>query len=555
MIAALPENEAERLEALYATELLDTLPEQDFDDLTRLAATICGTPIALVTLLDEHRQWFKSRIGVDVPETSRDVAFCAHAILQPNVFVVSDATKDRRFSANPFVTGEPNVRFYAGVPLETESGHRLGTLCVIDSIPRKLSQEHQNALSILARQVMTHINLRRRTRDLERAFGERDLVEQELRSSQNLFNAFMDHGPFLGFVKDVEGRWIYYNRRTADCFGISRDGWLGKTDAELWPEELARKLRSDDLQVLAQEGTVVIEEQTDTSTQKGVQWRTYKFPITDPAGRRYLAGVCVDITKDKEASEQILRYQEELEIANTKLTEISVTDSLTGLRNRRAFEGALDREFENARYHGTELSLLLLDVDNFKGINDRFGHVGGDRVLQHIADSLRRSFRGTDLVARYGGEEFAVLLPDTGGSAACDLATQLCQRLPEVQFQQTRITVSIGVITMQPEIRDADHLVRLADEALYRAKHEGKNRVVCAGATSTQSPVVLANSSHPAAVEYREALATTQALDLDGCHEDETSYRPARTMMWFIGFNSAALGLWFAVRETCRLLR
>jgi anti-sigma regulatory factor (Ser/Thr protein kinase) len=154
-------DEAARLKALHHYRILDTDPEQAFDDLTLLASQICGTPMALISLVDEDRQWFKSRIGIDVAETARSISFCAHAIQKPELMIVPDTLSDGRFRDNPMVVGDPHVRFYAGAPLVTREGEALGTLCVIDREPRTLSQGQKDALDALRRQAQAQLELRR----------------------------------------------------------------------------------------------------------------------------------------------------------------------------------------------------------------------------------------------------------------------------------------------------------------------------------------------------------------------------------------------------------
>src|SRR2546423_2964849 len=154
MSAPIPLNEVKRLKVLWQYEVLDTVPEEVFDDLTELAARICEAPIALITLVDEKRQWFKSKVGLTTKETSRDISFCGHAIAQSDLFIVPDATLDKRFAENPLVTTDPKIRFYAGAPLITPDGHALGTLCVIDKVPRELSHGQRQGLKVLARHVM-----------------------------------------------------------------------------------------------------------------------------------------------------------------------------------------------------------------------------------------------------------------------------------------------------------------------------------------------------------------------------------------------------------------
>jgi GAF domain-containing protein len=172
MSAPIPKNEARRIAVLWQYDVLDTVPEEVFDELADLAALICGAPVALISLVDENRQWFKAKVGVTISETGRDISLCAHAILQKDLFIVPDATLDERFKNNPLVTASPKIRFYAGAPLISPGGHALGTLCVLDKVPRELTEDQKSALRILARHVMAQLELRRHALELAGARAE-----------------------------------------------------------------------------------------------------------------------------------------------------------------------------------------------------------------------------------------------------------------------------------------------------------------------------------------------------------------------------------------------
>jgi signal transduction histidine kinase/ActR/RegA family two-component response regulator len=182
----LPANEADRLAALDQSKLLDTASEAVFDDITRWAAQLCHVPIAFISLIDADRQWFKSKVGLTLTEIARDVSFCAHAILQPDeLFIVPDTLADERFAANPLVIADPPIRFYAGLPLVIDGGYALGTLCVLDYIPRQLTAEQITALQALCRAVITEIQLRRNVEILSQALSERDQARAALQKTKD----------------------------------------------------------------------------------------------------------------------------------------------------------------------------------------------------------------------------------------------------------------------------------------------------------------------------------------------------------------------------------
>ncbi|MES2408144.1 MAG: PAS domain S-box protein [Pseudomonadota bacterium] len=235
--APIKNNEAARLAALRQYDILDTPTEAEFDDFTRLASQICGTPIALISLVDDKRQWFKSRHGIDVPETPRDISFCGHAIHEQEIFEIPNALEDERFRDNPLVTSDPNIRFYAGAPLRTSDGHGIGTLCVIDSVPHKLTEAQRDALTILSRLVIRRLELR-------------DAINRESRLNEELNRLttrleIATHTARVGIWDyEVDSNSLVWDETMYRIYGIQETDFDNTFDAwksSLHPDDQARK--------------------------------------------------------------------------------------------------------------------------------------------------------------------------------------------------------------------------------------------------------------------------------------------------------------------------
>ncbi|TNJ11833.1 GGDEF domain-containing protein [Aeromonas veronii] len=309
-----PDNERLRLDALRRLAILDSPAEERFDRITRMARNMFDVPIALISLVDENRQWFKSCCGLSVLETPREISFCGHAILGEELFVVEDAAQDPRFSDNPLVTGEPHIRFYAGHPLEVGNGLKLGTLCIIDSKPRVFSPRDQALLADLA-----------------------SMVESELRAVQ-----------------------------------------------------------------------------------------------------------------------------------------MATIDELTGITNRRGFMLLAEKSLKYAFRIKAPATLLFLDLNHFKMINDKFGHDTGDDALQQMAELLCRVFRDADIFARLGGDEFVVLLPSTDREHWQRIKERLNNVLSDFNKHSGKpyqLSCSLGIVTYDASMPpDLDKLLRQADEDMYARK-------------------------------------------------------------------------------------
>ena len=234
--APLAPDEADRQRALDGLELLDTPAEQEFDDITLLASFICGTPIALISLIDRGRQWFKSRVGIDIAETPRDIALCSHAILGDDVFEVTDASVDKRFTDNPVVTGDLHLRFYAGVPLKTSDNHNVGTLCVIDREPRRLSEPQRDALKALGRQIMRLVELRQSTR-------RQTALRKQLVSETALSRAIVESAGTAIISTNLDGTIQAFNPAAEELLGYTAGEMVGTVTPEVFHDagEVARR--------------------------------------------------------------------------------------------------------------------------------------------------------------------------------------------------------------------------------------------------------------------------------------------------------------------------
>ena len=296
-----PDAEDARLAALHAYSVLDTLPEEEYSDIARLASHICQTSVALISLIDSDRQWFKAAVGVELTQSPRDISFCAHTILQEDVLQVSDMHEDARFLDNPFVTSH-GVRFYAGAPLRTPDGHAVGSLCVLDRQPRTLSAEQKDALLALARQVMGHLELRRTL-----------AAQRELHASMQ---AVMDGTADAIFLKDLHGRYNLINAAGARLIGRPIAEIIGRDDAQLFPPTVAAQTQAHDRQVLE---TGLSHTYEDTELVGGAS-RTYlstKDVCRDAEGAAIgVIGIARDITERKKVDERLRLLQTAVENAN-----------------------------------------------------------------------------------------------------------------------------------------------------------------------------------------------------------------------------------------------
>jgi PAS domain S-box-containing protein len=301
-----PPNEKLRLEALRRYHILDTPPDQEFDELVQLASRICSAPIAAITLIDENRQWLKAKVGLDIDETPRDLAFCAHAILQKELLIVPDAMADNRFSENPLVKGEPYIRFYAGAPLITSDGLPLGSLCVIDRRRRELTQKQVEALRVLSHQAVTLLEFKRTRELLRGTLAESKMKEDELRASEEFKTRMIESSLDCIKVLDLDGRLLSMNAggmRTleiCDFATVANSKWV-----EFWQGEDREKAMVA-IQSAINGGSSRFTGFCPTAGGKPMWWDVVVNPILNAEGEpERLLAVSRDITEQKRAEHAI----------------------------------------------------------------------------------------------------------------------------------------------------------------------------------------------------------------------------------------------------------
>lgn len=317
MTSLKPSDDATRLENLRRYQVLDTEPEQLYDDFTELAAQICDTPISLISLVDEDRQWFKSKVGLHVEETPREHAFCNHALPNPDeILIVKNALEDERFADNPLVLGEPHIRYYAGAPLVADDGYAIGTLCVIDQKPRELTDPQLAALQILARQVVSQMEAQLNLKLLNDAALE---LEIERRETQLI----LDHVPAYVFFKDTKNNILRVNKPVTDALGMNIADVEGHATSEIYPD-LADQFYADDLEVIeSKRAKLGIIERLDADRQ-GLRWiRTDKIPLANKLGEiERLLVVALDITELKNVEDSLRESQSKLSQINAHLEDL-----------------------------------------------------------------------------------------------------------------------------------------------------------------------------------------------------------------------------------------
>ncbi len=305
MKAPLPSDQVAGPDALLHSDTVAAAPEEAFDDLIRLAARLCQAPMALLTLKDNERLTIKSQWGLELSESLQSAVPVAPVKLGREMFIVRDLSADSRFSHHAWVTSGPQARFFAGVPVVSRAGAELGMLCVLDRIPRDLSNDEKEMLATLARQVAAQLEVRHKMSGMAKAITDHRNIQRELRESEQRLQAILDGTTAVVYVKDTKGRYLVINRQYEELFHITREQIVGKTDLEIFPKEAAEAFRSNDRKAL--EAGIPLEFEETAPHDDGVHtYISIKFPLYDSTGRpEAMCGISTDITERRRAERRL----------------------------------------------------------------------------------------------------------------------------------------------------------------------------------------------------------------------------------------------------------
>ncbi|HSS44308.1 MAG TPA: GAF domain-containing protein [Thermoanaerobaculia bacterium] len=354
LTAPIPANDTARVEALGRYEILDTPPEQEFDDLTLLASHICGAPLAQISLVDAERQWFKSKVGLTASETRRDISFCGHAILRQDVMVVPDAASDERFADNPLVTGDPKIRFYAGAPLMTSEGLALGALCVMDRAPRNLTPAQVDALRALSRQVVAQMELRRRLRH------ERQEAGHALQEKEDTIQLVASQMPAVVWSTDTDLRITSSMGAALAALGIRAGQLVGMTLFEYF------STRDPEFLPLAAHRRALLGESVSFEVEwSGRTFASHVQPLRNPDRTiKGVIGVALDITRQKRTELELKKsfslLQGTLDSAADGILVVNEGGKITNFNRSFVEMWQVPEEIASSR-DGEQLMALLLE--------------------------------------------------------------------------------------------------------------------------------------------------------------------------------------------------
>ncbi|MEL4885773.1 EAL domain-containing protein [Pectobacterium betavasculorum] len=445
--APISKDENKRLAALREYGIKNVLFDPSLSNLISLAANIFSAPIVLVSLVEAERQLFAASVGVPFCETSRDVSFCAHTILKKKIMVVPDALKDARFKNNPLVVGIPYIRFYAGIPLITPSGHAIGTLCVIDLKPRAtFTKRDEHNMQDLASLVMDKLEMRR--------------LELARKASQIRFENIANTSPDTILCVNEKGMITFWNSAAENMLGYGDEDIIGRNINTIVPDAFIVQLNH-----------LVTDRD---SLMKGV---TLELNVQAKSGSLVPVELSVSMWEDNDniSYGAILRDITERRRNEERLFLLAHMDPLTGLANRTLLTSNLETALKNE----PAVCIMMVDLDGFKDVNDSLGHSSGDDILVYVAKKIKATVRSGDVVARMGGDEFALLFPSLNDKrVAGKIAEQIIHEISQAMIiddHQINISASIGAVLYPDYGLTVQDLLTSADLALYQAKSEGRN--------------------------------------------------------------------------------